>query len=99
MNKPIADLGFLFPLRSVGGRLEFILRILGGSLKLSSSGLAFSMTNQIDSFIYQKFLLAQGSVLVLCTDRRSGLGLTPLFGDRRGFMPPQLKTKVCIDKR
>ena len=21
-----------------------------------------------------------------------GLGLTPLFGDRRGFMPPQLKT-------
>ena len=23
-----------------------------------------------------------------------GLGLTPLFGDRRGFMPPQLKTKT-----
>ena len=22
-----------------------------------------------------------------------GLGLTPSFGDRRGFMPPQLKTK------
>jgi hypothetical protein len=22
-----------------------------------------------------------------------GFGLTPLFGDRRGFMPPQLKTK------
>ena len=22
-----------------------------------------------------------------------GLGLTPLFGDRRGFIPPQLKTK------
>ena len=22
-----------------------------------------------------------------------GLGLTPFFGDRRGFMPPQLKTK------
>ena len=22
-----------------------------------------------------------------------GLGLTPIFGDRRGFMPPQLKTK------
>ena len=22
-----------------------------------------------------------------------GLGLTPLFGERRGFMPPQLKTK------
>ena len=21
-----------------------------------------------------------------------GLGLTPLFGDRRGFMPPQVKT-------
>ena len=23
-----------------------------------------------------------------------GLGLTPLFGDRRGFMPPQLKTNT-----
>ena len=23
-----------------------------------------------------------------------GLGLTPLFGDRGGFMPPQLKTKT-----
>ena len=23
-----------------------------------------------------------------------GLGLTPLFGDRRGYMPPQLKTKT-----
>jgi hypothetical protein len=23
-----------------------------------------------------------------------GFGLTPLFGDRRGFMPPQLKTKT-----
>ena len=22
-----------------------------------------------------------------------GFGLTPLFGDRRGYMPPQLKTK------
>jgi hypothetical protein len=22
-----------------------------------------------------------------------GFGLTPSFGDRRGFMPPQLKTK------
>ena len=22
----------------------------------------------------------------------NGLGLTPLFGDRRGYMPPQLKT-------
>jgi hypothetical protein len=23
----------------------------------------------------------------------NGFGLTPLFGDRRGFMPPQLKKK------
>ena len=23
-----------------------------------------------------------------------GFGLTPLFGDRRGFMPPQLKTNM-----
>ena len=27
-----------------------------------------------------------------------GLGLTPLFGDRRGFMPPQLKTKKQTNK-
>ena len=25
-----------------------------------------------------------------------GFGLTPLLGDRRGFMPPQLKTKQDI---
>ena len=43
--------GFPFPLRSVGGRLEFITQILGGSPKLFSSGLAISMTNLIDSFI------------------------------------------------
>ena len=39
--------GFPFPLRSVGGRLEFVTQILGGSPKLSSSGLAISMTNLI----------------------------------------------------
>ena len=59
--------GFSFPLRSVRGRLESVTQILGVSPKLSSSGLAFSMTNPIDSFIYQKFLLAQGSVLVPST--------------------------------
>ena len=26
-----------------------------------------------------------------------GLGLTPLFRDRRGFMPPQLKTKTTLN--
>ena len=56
--------GFPFPLRSVGGRLEFITQILEDSPKLSSSGLAISMTNLIDSFIQQIFRLAQGSVLV-----------------------------------
>ena len=25
-----------------------------------------------------------------------GFGQTPLLGDRRGFMPPQLKTKLII---
>ena len=68
------------------------------------------MTNpmlRIYSFIYQKFLLAQGSVLVLVLNsmyrsglvdtlvthaNMKGLVLTPLFKDRRGFMPPQLKT-------
>ena len=62
--------GFPFSLRSVGGRLEFVTWILGGSLKLSSSGLAISMTNLLVqnlqlSFIQKLFLLAQGSVLVL----------------------------------
>ena len=28
---------------------------------------------------------------------QNGFGLTPLFGDRRGFMPPQLKTKQKLD--
>merc|ERR1712051_1163724 len=59
--------GFSFPLRSVRGQLESVTQILGVSPKLSSSGLAFSMTNPIDSFIYQTFLLAQGSVLVPST--------------------------------
>ena len=66
------------------------------------------MTNpmfRIYSFIYEKFLLAQGSALVLCTKfnvqigagrHMKGLGLSPLFGDRRGFMSPQLKTKQCF---
>ena len=49
---------FPFPLRSVGGWLEFITQILGGSMKLSSSGLAIYMTNLIDSFIQQIFRLA-----------------------------------------
>ena len=39
--------GFPFPLRSVGGQLEFVTWILGGSPKLSSSGLAIFMTNLI----------------------------------------------------
>ena len=38
---------FPFFLRSVGGLLEFVARILGGSLKLCSSGLAISLTNLI----------------------------------------------------
>ena len=28
--------------------------------------------------------------------KMKGLGLIPLFGDRRGFMPPQLKTKHLL---
>jgi hypothetical protein len=28
-----------------------------------------------------------------------GFGLTPLFGDRRGFMPPQLKTKTAVTNK
>ena len=37
VNEPIADLGFL----------EFVTQAFGGSPKLSSSGLAISMTNTI----------------------------------------------------
>ena len=52
LNKPIADLGFLsievcqgpIPCR---GQLEFVTQMLGGSMKLSSTGLAISMTNLI----------------------------------------------------
>ena len=69
---------------------------------------------RIYSFIYEKFLLAQGSVLVLCTEFNvqiglvdtlvthtniEGFGLTPLSGDRRGYMPPLLKTKQIIFHR
>ena len=68
------------------------------------------MTNpmfRIYTFIYENFLLAQGSVVVFCTKfnvqigvvdmlvthaNMKGFGLTHLFGDHRGYMPPQLKT-------
>ena len=30
--------------------------------------------------------------------KMKGLGLTPLFGDHRGFMPPQLKTITKTNK-
>ena len=36
-----------FLLRSFGGWLVFVKRLLGGSLKLSSSGLTISLTNLI----------------------------------------------------
>ena len=60
--------GFSFPLRFAGGRLEFVTQAFRGSPKLSSSGLAISMTNQIvqnQQLHTQNFLLAQGSVLIL----------------------------------
>ena len=38
---------FHFPLRFAKGRLEFVTQAFGGSPKLSSSGLAISMTNLI----------------------------------------------------
>ena len=40
LNKPIAYLGFLFPLSFSEGRLEFVTQAFGDSLKLSSTGLA-----------------------------------------------------------
>ena len=53
--------GFPFPLRFAGGRLEFVMQVFGDSPKLSSSGLAITMTNlmfRICSFIQKIFLLA-----------------------------------------
>ena len=67
-----------------------------------------NLTLRIYSFIYEKFLLAQGSALVLCTKfnvqigagrhishhaNTKGFGLTSLSGVHHGFMPLQLKTK------
>ena len=60
--------GFPFPMRFDRGRLEFVTQVFGDSPKLSSSGLANTMTNlmfRICSFIQKMFLLAYGSVLVL----------------------------------
>ena len=37
------------------GRLEFVTQAFGGSPKLSSSGLAISMTNPICSFIHKDY--------------------------------------------
>ena len=60
---------------------------------------------KIYSFVYDKFLLAQESVLnsmyrsgpvdtlVTHTTNIEGFDLTPLSRDRRGYMPPLLKTK------
>ena len=39
--------GFPFPLRFAGGRFEFVTQAFGDSLKLTSSGLAVSMTNPV----------------------------------------------------
>ena len=53
--------GFPFPLGFAGGRLEFVMQVFGDSPKLSSSGLAITMTNlmfRICSFIQKIFLLA-----------------------------------------
>ena len=49
---------FPFPLRFADGRLEFVPQVFGDSLKLSSSGLAITMTNlmfKICSFIQKYF--------------------------------------------
>jgi hypothetical protein len=48
LNKPMADLGFSFPLRFGKRWLEFVKHAFGGSPKLFSSGIAISMTNRID---------------------------------------------------
>ena len=47
LNKPMADLCFLFLCGLRGGRLEFVTQAFRGSPKFFGSGLAISMTNYI----------------------------------------------------
>ena len=55
-------------MRFAGGLLDFVMQVFGDYPKLSSSGLAITMTNlmfRICRFIQKIFLLALGSVPLL----------------------------------
>ena len=92
--------GFPFPLRSVGGWLEFVARILGDSSKLSSSGLAISMTNlmfRICSFIQQNISTIQPKGLfqyylyqIQCSDRGWSTLLKGVWPSFLVWSPPWL---------
>ena len=85
---------------SVRGRLEFVARILEGSPKLSSIGLAFSWL--IFSFIQKNIstclrvcsstICTKFNVQIEAGRHLKGFGLAYLSEARRGYMPPRLKT-------
>ena len=80
------SLGFPFPLRFVGGRLEFVTQVFGDSLKLFSSGLAFTMTNlmfRICSFIQKICLLAFDCILVFVRQNLCKVSLITLVHWRK----------------
>ena len=60
--------GFSFPLRSDGGWLEFVARILGGSWKISSSVLDISMTNLIVQNLYVLKIISM-QFKIFCTHK------------------------------
>ena len=85
--------------------ISFSFEVCWGTAGICQAGLIWC-SEFIASYM-KNFLIAQGSVLVLCTKfnvqigvdtlvthaNMKGFGLTLLFGDHRGFMPPQSKTK------
>ena len=97
-------------MRFAGERLEFVTQVFGDSSKLSSSGLAITMTNLmlgICSFI-QKATSLRVCSSTICTkfnvqigagQHLKGFGQASLSGARRVYMPPQLKTKPILNEK
>ena len=100
--------GFSFPLRFAGGQLEFVMQVFGDSPKLSSSGLAITMTNLMFRIYTQLHIKNISTSLRVCNStictkynvqigagrHLQGFGQASLSGARRGYMPPQLGTKT-----
>jgi hypothetical protein len=100
-------------MRFAGERLEFVTQVFGDSSKLSSSGLAITMTNLmlgICSFIQKIFLLCSLRICssAICTkfnvqigagQHLKGFGQASLTGACRVYMPPRLKTKPILNEK